>query len=361
MYNWQLPTFPQFTYDTDRVERWLSAFMERIDLHIAQFEKILPEDQQHILLATTVEEGVQSSSIEDEQIDRSALQSSLTENIRFGPGQHHVADIRADGVARLMKAIISDAATPLTETALRYYHELLFRGQPYLGTIGAYRSSSKPMRIVSGSANKIVVHYEAPPSNRVPVLMQQFVASLTQPLPAPLLAGIGHVHFESIHPFSDGNGRIGRALLEKQLLPIMGGRPLISISLAIRQRRDAYYAELQRAQRGLDLTDWLAYYFETLNQSVDLAGELLQFTLRKQAYFKQFGPQLDAAQTKALRRMWSAGTGGFQGGMTTKKYVRINRVSTATASRDLSRLYTLGALRREGSGRSTRYVLPDPG
>ena len=134
----------------------------------------------------------------------------------------------------------------------------------------------------------------------------------------------------------------------------------MGISPAIRENRAAYYAALKCAQRGLDLTDWLAYYFGVLDRSIDLAAFLIEFTLRKQAYLGQFGPQLGLAQVKAVRKMWEAGTEGFKGGMTTKKYVRINRVSTATAARDLRELVLLGALQRRGSGRSTHYVLPAP-
>ena len=122
--------------------------------------------------------------------------------------------------------------------------------------------------------------------------------------------------------------------------------------------RSDYHDALKITQRSLDLTSWLAYYLGALHASVDLAIALTDFTIRKVRYFDRFGPSISAAHEKLLGKMWKAGPEGFRGGMTGKKYGRVNRVSPATATRDLAKLTALGASERLGAGRSTHYVLP---
>lgn len=358
MYNWHLPAWPHFTYDRKVVKEWISAYETNLAEYLRAAETIPDPELQSVYVATVVEEGVQSSSIEGEIIKRADVQSSLTNNLRFGPAGVNVADFRARGIADLMRAVLQDVEEPLTETRIKYWHETMFQGQRYPGIKGTYRDSQEPMRIVSSSLLSPTVHYEAPPSVLVPELMQGFIAGQRTAIPAVLRAGIDHVHFESIHPFADGNGRIGRAIMERTLLQPIGGRPLLSISHAIRLERDGYYAALQQAQTGLDLTHWLDFYFMVLNISIELGRELTAFTFRKIHYFEQFGPDLNASQEKAILKMWAAGPTGFQGGMTAKKYSRITRLSPATATRDLAYLTKIGALIRQGGGRSTHYVLP---
>ena len=357
MYNWQHPDFPNFPFDTHRIHRALALYEQSLGTYLAEIAQLPELEQQQIHLTTTVEEGVQSSSIEGEEIARREVQSSLLNNLRFGPDLSAPTDLRARSVARMMEEVLRDPSDPLTEVRLRYWHELLFRNLPYPGIAGSYRSGDQPMRIVSGPEHAPTVHFEAPPAERVPELMRAFVAHLEQPLPTVLRAGLGYLHFESIHPFSDGNGRIGRAILERMILQPIGGQPVLSISHAIRESRDDYYQALKTAQNGFDATDWLTYFFGTLQRSIQLGRQLTQFTLQKIRFFERFSEQLSPIQEKALRKMWEAGPQGFTGGMTTKKYRRIHRVSAATASRDLHRLVKFGALEQRGAGRSTHYLL----
>ncbi|PIQ63118.1 MAG: hypothetical protein COV99_04395 [Bacteroidetes bacterium CG12_big_fil_rev_8_21_14_0_65_60_17] len=85
--------------------------------------------------------------------------------------------------------------------------------------VGQWRGNSEPMRIVSGAVGKEKVHYEAPPSARVPDEMDRFITWFngSRSMPGAIRAGLAHLWFECIHPFSDGNGRVGRAIAEKAL------------------------------------------------------------------------------------------------------------------------------------------------
>src|SRR5664280_196117 len=108
----------------------------------------------------------------------------------------------------------------------------------------SYRTSDEPMQVVSGAAGAPKIHFEAPPSARIPGEMAGFIEWFmrtapggTEPLPALTRAGAAHLYFESIHPFEDGNGRIGRAIAEKSLAQSLGQPTLIVLAATILGRR----------------------------------------------------------------------------------------------------------------------------
>lgn len=202
------------------------------------------------------------------------------------------------------------------------------------------------MQILSGPIHRPRVHFEAPPSERVASEMHRFCAWFNAtapdglaPLPALTRAGLAHLRFEIIHPFEDGNGRIGRAIAEKVLAQSMGQPTLTALSLILHKRRSEYYRALERACISLDVSEWL------------------DFLIAKTRLFDRLRGQLNRRQEKALLRVMREGPGGFEGGLSAAKYVSITGASPATARRDLIELVTLGALVRSGERRGTRYRL----
>lgn len=105
----------------------------------------------------------------------------------------------------------------LTEETMFGWHRMVAMRRTDLRDIGRYRTATEAMQVVSGALVAPKVHFEAPPAARVPMEMAGFVAwfNRTAPggpeaLPAVTRAGLAHLYFASIHPFADGNGRIGR-------------------------------------------------------------------------------------------------------------------------------------------------------
>ncbi|MEL6132857.1 MAG: Fic family protein, partial [Bacteroidota bacterium] len=234
--------------------------------------------------------------------------------------------------------------------------------------VGQWRTGEEPMQIISGSVDKVIIHFEAPPSTRVPSEMKQFIRWFNETAPgrstsflyAPVRSAIAHLYFESIHPFEDGNGRIGRALSEKVLSQSLGRPALVSFSNVVEPRRQAYYEALKTAQRATDITPWIQYFLETMISAQNWTIEQLRFSIKKMQFFDRYKMQLNLRQEKVLNRMFAAGPAGFEGGMRTKKYMAITKTSKATATRDLQELVKLGALTTKGGGRSTRYDLDLP-
>src|SRR3546814_1420335 len=141
---------------------------------------------------------------------------------------------------------------------------MLMNGRRDLADIGRYRTHVDPMQIVSGDLHAPRVHYEAPPSDSVSTEMQAFVAWFndsaptgTKSLTAITRAAIGHLWFESIHPFEDGNGRIGRAIAEKALAQRLEAPTLTALAETISRHRRDYYAQLQLSSQSNHIDDWL--------------------------------------------------------------------------------------------------------
>ena len=256
---------------------------------------------------------------------------------------------------------------PLTARRLFAWHDMVIadRHQRSRIPVGAWRDDA--IQVVSGPIGRETVHFEGPPASDVPREMARFLRWFnataprgeTSDLPGPARAAVAHLHFECIHPFADGNGRIGRAISETALAQELGRPVLLSLSMSIEAERKKYYEALTAAgHSGLDITPWVAYFVETVLEAQLAARATIAFVFEKTRFWRRFDERVNERQRKVLARMFRAGPEGFEGGISARKYVAITGASKATASRDLADLLRAGALRRlPGGGRSTRYEL----
>jgi Fic family protein len=363
-YNWQQSNWTDFRYDLADLQRQLQYYVAEQGRLAGMLYALTDEQQQQSVIDIMVIEAIKSFEIEGEYLSREEVLSSIRNKLGVNRIPQRIKDKRAEGVTKLMIAVREHFAAPLDQTMLFHWHELMM--EPYFQiTKGAYRSGTEPMQIVSGAPGREVVHFEAPPAATVPGLMNAFYSwfNATAPqqahsiLHAPVRAALAHLYFETIHPFEDGNGRIGRAISEKALSQSAGRPILFSLSGAIEASRNDYYKELKRAQRSREVTPWIAYFLKTLLMAQRDAEEGIRFTIRKTQFFDRHQAKLNLRQEKVLAKMFDAGPGGFQGGMSAKKYGSLTKSAKATATRDLAQLVALGALVRKGDGRSTRYEL----
>ena len=365
-YNWQQSDWPDFRYDESILHETLFAIAEKTGLINGKFSHLTEQVQTEAMIDLMVEEAVKTSEIEGEYLSRPDIRSSIKNNLGLNQNLVRVHDKRASGVAELMLDVRNTFKQPLTEDKLFEWHLMLLSASSNFNLrVGCWRSHGEPMQVVSGHRGGWVVHYEAPPSSRVPDEMKQFIHWFNDTAPgeaksikcAPIRAAIAHLYFESIHPFEDGNGRIGRAIAEKALSQGAGYPVILSLSQAIDADKKAYYAALKLASRSNDITAWLQYFVNTiLTAQVDVEMKI-NFILKKSAWFDKFESRLNDRQLKIARRMMQEGVGGFEGGMSAKKYMFMAGTSKATATRDLQDLVSLGAVRQLGEGRSVRYEL----
>lgn len=129
---------------------------------------------------------------------------------------------------------------------------------------------------------------------------------------------MAHLYFESIHPFEDGNGRIGRAIAEKALSQGFDNPIMFSISKSIEENRAAYYKELQYAQQRLEITKWIEWFASIIIFAQDDAEKTIQFTIKKMKFFDKYDKSFNERQRKVINRMLEEGINGFKGGMNVK-------------------------------------------
>jgi Fic family protein len=365
-WNWQQPDWPQFTWQKPRLAQAEQQFLVGAGIFVGAAKHLNGDEREQITIEAISTEAVTTSEIEGEILDRASVQSSIrrqfglqTDNRRVGPAEQ--------GIAEMMVNLYRTFAAPLSNEMLFAWHGMLVTGRRDLRDVGCYRTGVDPMQVVSEAIYEPKVHFEAPPSSRVKSEMQRFIAwfNLTgpggpEPLPALTRAGIAHLYFESIHPFEDGNGRIGRALAEKSLGQSLGQPTLIALAATILAKRKSYYEALEAANKKNEITAWLAWFAGTAIEAQRRTTALVEFLIDKAKLLDRLRGQLNQRQQKALLRMLREGPNGFVGGLSAGKYATIAGASPATATRDLVELVTLGALVRTGERKHTRYQLAIP-
>jgi Fic family protein len=230
--------------------------------------------------------------------------------------------------------------------------------------VAEWRKGKDPMQVVSGPIGREKVHFEAVPSKRVGPEMKTFFRWWNQPpkgLDGLLRAGLAHLWFVTIHPFADGNGRIARALTDMALAQDeRTGRRLYSFSAQIHTEREAYYEILEESQKSTcDITEWLQWFLESFARAIYRSQDIVENALAIAKFWQTHNQgDLNSRQVKAINRLLEIGKGKFEGGLTNRKYVSLNKVSRETAKRDLADLENRGILKRnQGKGRSVSYSL----
>lgn len=356
MYNWQNQNWPEFFYKlNEETEKKLYLYGQESS-RLTALAKNLSTDE--ALLELMVIEAQKTSEIEGELIEIEDIRSSLKKQLGIPFEEVKSSDKRAERISHLVVDVRNTFKDELTEDILFRWHRNLMQDlDPNF--IGCYRSLSEPMQIVSGPIGREKVFFEAPPSERVPFEMRKFMEwfNKSHNLPGPIRASIGHLYFESIHPFIDGNGRIGRAIVEKILSQDLDQPVLFSLSNTLMENRKRYYNELHENSRdSLDISSWICFFIDMIYQSQMNAKKQILFVIQKSLFWQKFEYQLNSRQKIIIQRMMKEGINGFLGGMSAKKYMSITDCSKATATRDLTDLFIKKCfIKICNQGPNTRY------
>jgi len=360
-WNWQQTDWPHFSYDKTALEALEQKFLLRSGEFLGVFRHVSEDDRNQIRVDLISEEALKTSAIEGEYLNRESLQSSLRQQLGLGGNTRHVSPAER-GIAKMMADVYLRFAKPLSHDLLFSWHKMVMAGERRIDVIGNYRQHTEPMQVVSNRLDNPRIHFEGPPSVRVKAEMDGFVSWFNNtspkgeaPLPALTRAGIAHLYFESIHPFEDGNGRIGRALSEKALAQNIGEPSLIALAYTIERHRKRYYDMLEQSNKDNAITDWLVYFANTTLEAQQVTLARVEFSIAKAKFYERFRGELNERQHKALARMFKEGIDGFKGGLSAENYIRITGAARATATRDLQDLVAKGALSRTGERRYARY------
>ncbi len=355
-WNWELSDWPKFYYDPDSISDLERQFLLGVGRASAYLKTIGKDDYHRFVVEILSLEGLESSKIEGEILDRESLQSSIQRH--FGIQTPQKKRDKESRMAELLCNVYESFEKPLTHEMLWQWHALLFEGLSSVTDCGKYRTHEEPMQIVSNRYDTPKVFYEAPPSARVFHEMTVFIDWFNSTQVSILgKAAIAHIYFESIHPFEDGNGRLGRVLVEKTLSQGVKQPILIAISKMLEKRKKEYYAALERCNRTLEVDHWVEFFTQVILQAHEESMGLLYFLIEKSKMMSVLSGQINPRQTKVLLRMFEEGPAGFKGGLSAENYIAITKTTRATATRDLTDLVEKGALVKTGELRHTRYRL----
>ena len=363
---WQLAGWPEFRWRSGLLDEQERRFIEGTSITIGSLRHLPAGEQDELTIALLERDALGTSAIEGELLDRASVQSSLRKHLGLAAAPLPLARAhpREHGITELMANLYRSPDTALTEQRLFNWHHMLCHGRRDLASVGRYRQHASPMQIVSGQIGDERVHYEAPPSARVPAEMAVFLDWLarTAPgqagaLPAITRAAVAHLWFECIHPFEDGNGRIGRANAELALAQATSTPRFTGISAVLHRQRKSYYEQLRRHSLRLNIDAWLQWFAQQALQAQAEADTLVRFLIHKTALLRRLTGQLNPRQEKVLLRLLREGPKGFAGGLSAGNYASITGAPPATVTRDLADLVNKGALRRTGERKGARYWL----
>lgn len=364
VWNWMLKQWPHFTYDREALEELEYNFSQKSGTIFGVFKHIQSISKDDFIVEMLSNEAMKTSEIEGEYLDRDSVQSSIKRNLGLSVEKRKVSPAEF-GISEMMVDLFLNFDKPLTHELLYHWHEMVTNGRRDLNDIGRYRTHEEPMQVVSGRIDKPNIHFEAPPSKRIFKEMEQFVTwfnieyskkEYSKKLPLAK-AGIAHLYFVSIHPFEDGNGRIGRALAEKSIAMSLKQPSLISLSQMIEANKKQYYASLENHNTTIEITDWLIFFGQTILNAQQETLQQIDFLIEKAKFFDRFSTQLHERQLKVIQRLFEAGHTGFKGGLSADNYQRIAKTSASTATRDLQELVKKQILIKTGALKSTRYFL----
>lgn len=365
-WNWQRPDWPHFTWDRSRLTKAEERFLRSSGVFLGAVEHLDTADRERISVEAMTTEAVTTSEIEGEILDRDSVQSSIRRQLGLASDNRRVKPAE-QGIAAATIDLYRRFDAPLDDETLFEWHRMVVLGRSDLRDVSRYRTHSDPMQVVSGRVHEPTVHFEAPPSDAVPSEMARYIdwfnrtaPSGAAPLPALTRAGVAHLYFESIHPFEDGNGRIGRLIAEKVLCQSLGRQALTALAATILLRRRAYYDALEAANKRNEITEWLAWFAAIGLEAQQRTLSQVQFLIDKTKLLDRLRGELNPRQAAMLLRMLREGPDGFTGGLSASNYVRIAKTSPATATRDLAELVQKAALTRTGERRHTRYHLSIP-
>ncbi len=365
-YIWQASDWPSWRYDLAALAQSLADVSRAQGLLMGRLADVGMALRDQASLSALTEDVIKTSEIEGEQLNAESVRSSIARRLGVDIGALAPVDRHVEGVVEMVLDATANCNAGVTRDRLFGWHAALFP-TGYSGlvriNVGDWRDDTTgPMQVVSGPLGRQRMHFEAPPADRLQSETDRFInwANSASNEPPLIKAGLAHLWLITLHPFDDGNGRIARAVGDLFLARADGSpQRFYSLSAQIQRERKAYYDILERTQKqSLDVTEWLAWFLETLHRAVDEAQHTLDAVLAKTRFWQRWAAPgsapLNERQVKLVNRLLD----GFEGKLTSSKWAAIAKCSPDTALRDITDLLARGVLRKsDAGGRSTSYEL----
>lgn len=362
MYVYQLKDWPKFNWNERLVNKSLLELVALQSQLLGKLEILGFEAKEKSALENGVLDVMNNSRIEGEVFVESQIRSSIAKNLGINIQVDSLSKSEeAEGAVNLFLDATRNYREILTEERMFDWHAGLFPTGRSAGKkilVAGWRTSKEPMQIVSGAMGREIVHYEAPNTQLVPLMMQELISYINENEEHPFIkSAIVHLWFEVIHPFDDGNGRIGRALVDKLLCEAdQSELRFYSFSNTVLLNKKEYYNQLNKSSNDdLDVTDWILWFFKILIESIKNSEKVLfKVDFKRQFWQKYADIKLNDRQLKVIKKL----VDGFDGNITSSKWTRMTKCTKMTATRDINDLIQKGILKKsESGGRSSSYLL----
>ena len=341
---WQQENYPNFTYDSKKLE----VLIQKVSIEQGYLIALTQTMDNNTIIQRQIEalenEAISTSAIEGKILNRDSVKASIQKKLGFRDIDYN----KIDNSIEYLIAVLIDANTnyneDLTLKRLFAWHGAIFpKAYDNFNPINiATFRGEETMQVIGGYAGKEVVYYEAPPRINLENEMQNFLNWFNTTKESLIKACIAHLWFVIIHPFDDGNGRITRAITDLVLSKIENSTisRLYSMSNAINDDRKGYYKALEhttgyikKEDNFLDITFWCEWFLQTLYKALIDTKMKLNFIVFKTKFWDKYRDKsLNARQIKVLNFILDIGIENFKGNLSKKKYMSISSSSSSTAS-----------------------------
>ena len=333
--------WPHFTWDKEWVANKLASVNKASGFLMGRLDAIGFDARLSANAEMLSNDIINSSEIEGIALNAKQVRSSIARKLGIPSDADEPSSHYIEGIVEMMLDAVSHYRQPLTHERLFGWHNCLFpSGMSGYSRIDVAQYRKGEMKVVSGFYGREKVHYEAVPAQDVPKEMDVFLDWFNTDIDSPtyLKSAIAHFWFVCIHPFDDGNGRIGRAIADMALSQADdSAMRFFSMSRQINKDKKSYYDVLERVSRqtDVDITEWLVWYLDCMARAISASDEVLSRTLQKAAFWQNHA---NTAFTERQNKVLNIYLDGYAGKLTVKNWAKHCKVSVDTASRDIKDL-----------------------
>ena len=355
----QSEQWPHFTWDKELVADKLAAVNKASGFLMGRLNAIGFDARMSANAEMLSNDIINSSEIEGISLNVKQVRSSIARKLGIPSDADEPSSHYVEGIVEMMLDAVSHYRQPLTHERLFGWHNCLFpTGMSGYSKIDVAQYRKGEMMVISGNYGREKVHYEAVPAQDVTKEMDVFLDWFNTDITAPtyLKSAIAHFWFVCIHPFDDGNGRIGRAIADMALSQADdSAMRFFSMSRQINKDKKSYYDVLERVSRqaDVDITEWLVWYLDCMVRAINASDEVLSRILQKATFWQNHA---HIAFTERHNKVLNLYLDGYTGKLTVKNWAKHCKVSVDTASRDIKDLIKKGVLEaQQGRMRDVFY------
>ena len=339
MYIYEHKEWPVFSWNRELVGEKLNEVYKTVGYLMGRLSLIGFGDKMSAVVESISHDIIASSEIEGVALNNEQVRSSVARQLGVQWPNPAEPSRYIDGVVEMALDAIVNFDKPLTHQRLFGWHSCLFpTGWSGSVKIDVAQYRSREMKVVSGMFGREKVHYVAPAPERLAKEMDQFLdwfnVNVTD---SYVKSAIAHLWFVCIHPFDDGNGRIGRAIADMALSQAENSKMrFFSISRQISKDKKQYYDILEKTQKGdCDITEWIIWYLDCLFRSIEQSDETLSKTLNKAIFWQSHAETVLSERQREVLNLY---LDGYPGKLTVKNWSKRTKVSPDTAARDIKDL-----------------------